>query len=174
MKKNNKSSGPGRPQYQIKWPSGKFTFADLAIENGVNPKTGKGKNCTKLTLRKGLQRDFVKGDQSVIVRLENTFAEPAGSGIGRKQLVYMRRTQLEAKQAKDALKADVHVNVSTIPTEDAVSQSTADYEAQKAALLAPTPVMTIITPISDSPVDTALAPDPVAETVPATTELVNA
>lgn len=171
MKKNSKSNGPGRPQYEIKWPRGKFTFTDLEIENGVNPKTGKGKNCTTLTLRKGLKRDQAKRGHSVIVCLKDILAEPnSKSGLGRKQLVYARRSMAEkyatAKSAPRKAKADVTVDVANTPTApvDAVSQGTVDYEAQKAALLAPTPAVTITPDPTPAPVaeDAAPAPEAVA------------
>lgn len=177
--------GPGRPQYQIKWPTGKFTFTDLEIENGVNPDTGKGKDCTTLTLRKGLKRDQGKRGYSLIVLLKGVLAEPNNKkGLGRKQLVYARRTVADkfvAKPAKPATKevktpaprkakkvsapkSDVTVDVATPQPEpveavNEVSQDTVDYEAQKAALLEPTPAV-IITPdaeVTDNPDEVAEA-----------------
>jgi hypothetical protein len=177
MNKNSKSNGPGRPKYEIKWPRGKFTFTDLEIENGVNPKTGKGKNCTTLTLRKGLRRDQAKRNQSMIVCLKDILAEPnSKKGMGRKQLVYAPRSIADKcatqpsvpRKAKTSTprkaKTDVTVNVSNTPPTpaNAVSQSTLDYEAKKAALLAPTPAVTITSDPS---------PAPVAEPL---TEMVNA
>lgn len=168
MKKNNKSKsksngpgGPGRPQYEIKWPRGKFTFTDLEVENGVNPETGKGKNCTTLTLRKGLKRDLAKRSHSVIAQLDGVLAEPnSKSGKGRKQLVYIRRVKTDAaKTHKGKTKADVTVDISS--TTDAVSQSTTDYEAQKAALLAPTPAVTI----TPEPTPATTAEEPSTEKV---------
>lgn len=178
MKKNSKSNGPGRPQYEIKWPRGKFTFTDLEIENGVNPKTGKCKNCTTLTLRKGLKRDHAKRGHSVIVCLKDILAEPnSKSGLGRKQLVYARRSMAEkyatAKSAPRKAKADVSVNVSTAPV-DAVSQSTVDYEAQKAALLAPTPAVTITPDPTPAPVAETPAPEAVAAETAAVAETAQA
>ena len=177
MKKNSKSNGPGRPQYEIKWPRGKFTFTDLEIENGVNPKTGKGKNCTTLTLRKGLKRDQAKRGHSVIVCLKDILAEPnSKSGLGRKQPVYARRSVAEKYATKTSAprkaKADVTVNVSTTAPVDAVSQSTVDYEAQKAALLAPTPAVTITPePVAETP---APAPEAVAAETAAVAETAQA
>ena len=169
MKKNSKSNDPGRPQYEIKWPRAKFTFTDLEIENGVNPNTGKGKNCTTLTLRKGLKRDQAKRGHSVIVCLKDILAEPnSKSGLGRKQLVYARRSMAEKYANKTSAprkaKADVPVNVSTAPV-DATSQATVDYEAQKAALLAPTPAVTITPDPTPAPV-AEVAPEPVTEAAP--------
>lgn len=184
MNKNSKQikhDGPGRPHYVVRWPRGKFTFTDLEIENGVNPKTGKGKNCTTLTLRKALKRELSNRRSGAVVHLKDTLADPnSKSGLGRKQYVYTRRTGVTAskasapRKAAAAAAADVTVNV---------SQATQDYEAQKAALLAPIPVVTITpaptpapvapevtpeaAPVAADPAPTAEAtPAPVAETAP--------
>lgn len=177
----NKNSGVGRPKYPVKWPGRKFTMQDLMVFNGVNPKTGKGKLCTKLTLVKALQRDMfhpqeknpLKPDferprrNSVIVRVKNETREPnSKSGLGRKTFVYIRREKL--------------ANVTKVVTVKPVAKpakvaSTVDYEAQKAALLAPVPVVTIAPP---APIVAEVAPTPAPEpvvdntgTLPATSTL---
>lgn len=167
MKKNSKSNGPGRPRYSVKWPRGKFTFTDLEIENGVNPKSGKGKECTTLTLRKAVKRELGNRRSGAIVLVKDTLAEPnSKSGLGRKQLVYTRRPGVTAQKATAAPRKakvtapDVTVNV---------SQATTDYEAQKAALLAPTPAVTITPDPTPAPEATP-APEPVAETVAETAQ----
>ena len=84
----------GRPKYEVKWPNGKFTFLKLMVENGVDPKTGKGEKCTTLTLRKNMKAELKKKD-SVIVRLD-ALAEPnSENGLGRKGYVFIRRSQLK-------------------------------------------------------------------------------
>jgi hypothetical protein len=45
-----------RPGLQLRIPSGKFTIAELCAVNGVDPKTGKGPKCSKLTLINALKR----------------------------------------------------------------------------------------------------------------------
>jgi hypothetical protein len=104
-KTNKSSNGPGRPAYQIKWPTGKFTFQDLEILNGVDPETGKGKVCTKLTLRKGLARDLALNSKSLIVKTKETRAPDSESGLGRKSFVFIRRSKLQATKAKKSAKA---------------------------------------------------------------------
>jgi hypothetical protein len=177
MNKNKaQNRGPGRPQYQIKWPKGKFTFTDLETENGVNPNTGKGKECTTLTLRKGLKRDLAKRNRSEIVILKGVLAEPnSKNGLGRKQLVYARRVvadKFEAKAksvapAKDKAKSKPAPEVSTATPVDAVSKDTTDYEAQKAALLATTPAVTITPAPEAKHAEAEVATAPTAEPVTA-------
>jgi hypothetical protein len=157
MNKNSKQNGPGRPKYIPSIPHGKFTFTDLEVENGVNPKTGKGKKCTTLTLRKWLKRELSNRRTGAVMLLKDTLAEPNGkSGLGRKQLVYTHRTGVAAPKASAPRKAK-----DTAPTAD-VSQSTKDYEATKNALLADTAV-TIATP------DPTPAPAPEVTPAPETT-----
>lgn len=152
MSKNTKTvktekRGPGRPAKQIKWPNGKFTFANLMVRNGVNLTTGKGSFCTKLTLNKALARDLALGKKSVIVRLAET-RKPKG-GIGRSSFVYELRNK--TAQAKPAKRNKTTVTVGT------------DYEAQKAALLTPTPAVVITTP---EPAPVTETPAPVVEQAP--------
>jgi hypothetical protein len=155
MKKQEKvSNGPGRPQYEIKWPRSKFTFTDLMIANEVDPKTGKGNLCSKLTLVKGLKREL-KGNSSLIIKLKDVFAPPnSKNGLGRKQLVYSRRSMV--RNPNNTKNEEVTTDV---------SQDTKDYEAQKAALLAPSseivmaPEVVVITPEpipAPEPIPTAL------------------
>lgn len=179
MKKNSKAQnrGPGRPKYTPVIPRGKFTFTDLEEANGVNTKTGKGKNCTTLTLRKWLKRELSNRRSGAIVLLKDVLADPnSKSGLGRKQYVYTRRAGVTAPKAaapKATRKAKATADV---------SQSTQDYEATKAALLADTSVSVATpdptpapapeatpeaAPVAADPAPTAEAtPEPVAETAP--------
>ena len=98
--KTNSNRGPGRPKYQPIIPTSRFTMTELCEVNGVNLQTGKGKNCSRLTLIKFLARDAKRKDHSLIVRLTNTFAEPKSEdGLGRKSFVYQLRSFYEAVNA---------------------------------------------------------------------------
>ena len=102
VNKVNAIRGRGRPAYQTKWPIGKFTLTDLMVLNGVNPETGKGKFCSKLTLIKGLERDRNFKGNSIIVKTEETRKPISESGLGRKCFVYVRRSKLnKATKHKD-------------------------------------------------------------------------
>lgn len=165
-----KNKGPGRPKYRPNIPKGKFTFTDFEIANGVNPKTGKGKDCTTLTLRKWLKEDLSKRGHSTIVHLKDTFAEPTSkAGLGRKQYVYQRRAGVsvkavahapetpaagKSKATKKSRKTAKTPADTVIPVVEvnAISPETANYEAQKAELLAPV---------------VSIAPAPMVDTPPA-------
>lgn len=203
-----KNKGPGRPKYRPNIPKGKFTFTDFEIANGVNPKTGKGKDCTTLTLRKWLKEDLSKRGHSTIVHLKDTFAEPTGKGgLGRKQYVYTRRAGVsvkavahapetpaagKSKTTKKSRKTAKTPADTVIPVVEvnAISPETANYESQKAELLAPVvdiapaplavdpPAMVDKTESTESPVaETAeeqpptepaeTAPQPIPEAAPA-------
>lgn len=89
-KTEKKYDRPGRPMYVPKFPEkDTFTFMDFLVSNGVNPKTGKGKNCTVLTLRKWLKRDKAKGDESTLILVES---QSTGKR-GRKAHVYTLRKE---------------------------------------------------------------------------------
>lgn len=134
--KTKNSTGPGRPAYQVKWPTGKFTFTQLMERNGVNPKTGKGKDCTRLTLYKHLQV-ATKGTKSEIVRIKDETRKPnSKTGMGRKAFVYIRREKLNGMKAASKSRVSVKLN------NKANDNTSASYEATKAALLAPTPAPT--------------------------------
>lgn len=173
MNKNSKQvkhNGPGRPRYEVKWPRGKFTFTDLEIENGVNPDTGRGKECTTLTLRKALKRELTNRRSGAVIHLKDALADPnSESGLGRKQYVYTRRTGVATAKASAPHKAK-----SKAPAD--VSESTTKYEATKAALLADTsvPVTSNPTPAPAPEVNptpeaapVAVDPAPTAEATPA-------
>src|ERR1035438_9983871 len=61
-----KHNHPGRPKYTLRFPTRKeFTFQDILECNGVetnakSAKFGKGKDCSLLTIRKGLKRDMYR------------------------------------------------------------------------------------------------------------------
>lgn len=173
MSKNkNKSTvannGPGRPRFTPKIPQGRFTLRKFCEFNGVNPDTGKGDNCSRLTLIQFINRDAAeKKNKSVLVKLPDTVKPHGEKGLGRKAFLYCRREKLATLNTKDSTKAP-KAKASKVSVD--VGTSTADYEAQKAALLAPTPAVDI-TPTA--PEETpAVAPEaapaevaPAAETV---------
>ncbi len=151
---------PGRPMYDPSFPRTKeFTFTDFEVANGVNPKTGKGKECTTLTLRKWLKRDKARMGKSILVLLKGVTADPnSRKGLGRRAHLFSLRSK---------------VNTTRTPrvTQDApsdVSPETKSYEATKAALLADTsvPVTAPATPEPQPEVTPTPAPAPV-EAVPA-------
>ena len=112
-KNNNKSTTatteavrPGRPKYAPKFPrTNKWTMADFMEVNGVNPETGKGENCAKLTLIQFRNRDVKLGEKSVIVKLDELRAPASVGGLGRRAFVYCLRSKLDEIQAADAAKA---------------------------------------------------------------------
>lgn len=152
MNSKNKSEssvkqGPGRPRYAPKIPSGKFTFDRLCELNGVDTETGKGENCSALTLRKFLKRDMYteKGNPrntSEIVLLKDEKREPdSEKGLGRKALVYIRRDKLDTlKQGKSQGKSSV--KSVTVPVADISTPAPA-----------PAPVADApVAPVADAPV----------------------
>jgi hypothetical protein len=164
MKQTQVSNGPGRPKYQVKYPNRKFTMTDLMEKNGVNPKSGKGKFCSKLTLVKALVRDSKLGTSSEIVKLDETREPNSKSGMGRKTFVYIKRDKLNTVKtvAKSAPAKSAKVKVKTKTKVKPVT-TTSDYEAQKAALLAPVPAVTITPEPTPAP---APEPEPVAVIAP--------
>lgn len=168
MKKNTaKHSHPGRPKYVPVIPRGKFTMIEFCIANGVNPKNGKGKNCSKLTLIKFLKR---KEGKALVQKVKDELAEPTSKkGLGRKAFLFQRREgvtmptptiTLRAK-GKSAKAASATPAPKRKYTRKATSTATADYEATKAALLAPA---VTITPDPTPAPEATPAPEPVAET----------
>lgn len=139
MNKNaTKSRGPGRPMYQPVIPKGKFTMADFCEANGVDVKTGKGKNCSKLTLIKFMGR---KQGKAMIRKVKGELAAPANkNGLGRKSFLYERIPGTVATKSTKAVKA-----AKSTKAPKAAKSTASDYEATKAALLAPTPAV-VITP----------------------------
>lgn len=153
---------PGRPLYVPKFPRKvEWTVTDFCVANEVDPETGKGPKCSKLTLIKWMSRDKARKGRSVVKRLDHT-APPVGAGLGRRAFLFSLRDKL-ATDATDAAPVTPEVSSETAPTDAApapveVSPETTAYEAQKAELLGtPVPVVEIAAPV-------------VAETVPVTPE----
>lgn len=148
MKNKNKQRGPGRPMADINVPNKKFTFADLVEANS---------HVTPQTLRKFLKRDFARKGKSEIVLVKDETREPnSKQGLGRKTFVYMRRSKMNS--LKSARKSTVSIPL-------APAKTTADYEATKAALLAPEPITAPAieipapaTPEATAPAEASIAP----------------
>jgi len=149
MKRNIKR-GPGRPMAEITIPTKKFTFVELCEANS---------HVTPLTLRKFLKRDAARKGKSEVILVKDETREPiakrkANAGLGRKVFVYVRRSRANA--LRTARKSNVTV---------ALSPKTANYEATKAALLAPTPTPT---PAVTTPATASTPAAPVTPTAPVT------
>ena len=185
MKKNSaENTGPGRPRYQMKYPTTKrWTFQDLEETNKVDLETGKGPNCTKLTLTKNMDRDLWirevlkngkrgkiirSNPKSVAVRLTDIFAEPTSKdGLGRKGYVYSLRAKLDGKvgqpvKGQPAKGQPVKTRKARTPKTTGLSDATKQYEEIKAILATPTPA-----PAPETPAP--VAETPAAVTVPAVT-----
>jgi len=147
--KNEKSTrGPGRPSYEPRFPKSKeFTFADFAEANGIDLKTGKGEQCTPLTLRKWLKRDQATKGHSVLVLVKGVTADPQGKkGLGRRALVYSLRDKASATSKPHT-------------TKGSLSKATEKYEAQKAEIA--TPEATVAVPVLNvTPEAPAPTPEP--------------
>ena len=98
--KQTTQDGPGRPAYKPVVPTGKFTKRELAKENKVNlrgspikgakdynPRYGKGKLCSLLTLTKWIATQLSLGEKGTI---EQVGKLPPKGGLGAPQLVYKR------------------------------------------------------------------------------------
>jgi hypothetical protein len=116
-------------------------------KNEVDVNTGKGKFCSKLTLVKGIKRGITDGE---IVKLDETREPNSKLGLGRKTLVYIRREYIgdSNTRTKSAKSSTPAVKVAPNPVKATVRAKTptkdvADYDAKKAALLAPTPSVSI-------------------------------
>lgn len=185
MNKNSKHNGPGRPKYQPVYPrTNKWSFNDFQEANGIDLETGKGANCSKLTLRKHLDRDMYNKaghlrPNSLVMLVKGEFAPKSASGKGKRGFLFTLRSKAEAvkpevkitapkavktskpKAAKIKPTAEVTVDVGTpapVVENDAVSAETKSYEALKAELLAPNPAVVI--------------PETKTEEVPATAETI--
>lgn len=170
--KNNsvKHSGPGRPAYKPKFPAKlRWTMTDFQIRNGVDPETGKGEHCSKLTLVKFLARELANRRSGLVIKLKGETAAPSSdSGLGRKAFLHCLRSRVneldektpKTKKLATARKSTVSVKLAPTPS----------YEDTKAALgldkPAPTPVAAA--PVAPEPVVTAPAPtEPVTTEAPA-------
>lgn len=173
MKKNIKHDGPGRPAYKPKFPAKlKFTMTDFCVRNEVNPETGKGPNCSKLTLVKYLDAQLKNRRSGLICKVKDETAAPASeSGLGRRSFLYYLRSRASeivekatAKSTKPARKSSGLKTAAKSPVSVPLT-STADYEAQKKALgIDSTPTVSV--PMAPAPAPT---PAPVAETAPVAT-----
>lgn len=160
MKKNIKRNGPGRPAYQPKFPSKlKWTMADFCARNGVDPETGKGPNCAKLTLVNFLRDDLKNSRTGLIAKVKDETAAPnSEKGLGRPSFLYYlrsRKAEIVAKATeksprksnlKSAAKSPVSVTLNT----------TEGYEAMKKSLGVDAPTVPVTAP--EPTVDTATAP----------------
>lgn len=180
MKKNIKRNGPGRPAYEPKFPAKlKWTMADFCRRNEVDTETGKGPNCSKLTLVKFLKKDLKNRRSGLVGKLKDETAPPdSDSGLGRRSLLYFLRAradEIEAKaEAKPARKSNGLKTAAKSPVSVKLS-TTADYEATKAALGIDTPAPTATepaptAPLVSVPIVAEPTPTPVAVTPAATVE----
>lgn len=139
---------PGRPLYVPKFPRKKeWTLKDFCLANEVNPDTGKGPRCSKLTLIKWLGRDKARKGRSLVKRLDHTAAPDSEKGLGRKAFLFSVRE----KMATDAADTETPADDSTPEATPAETPETSAYEAQKAALLGTAaPVVDITTPAPEA------------------------
>ena len=140
---------PGRPLYVPKFPRKvEWTLKDFCVANEVDPETGKGPRCSKLTLIKFLARDKARKGRSLVKRLDHTAAPDSEKGLGRKAFLFSLREKMATEASDSATPA---ANPETSAASD-VSAETSAYEAQKAALLgSPAPVVDITTPDAPTP-----------------------
>lgn len=128
----------GRPEKAIKWPTTKYFTMDDMVKANLGI-------CSKLCIIQHLQRDAKLGKKSMIVKTDEK--RDNASGRGRKLEVYMKRAKV--------------ADIKPVTT-------TKQYEAMKAALATPAPVIETTAPvaIADIPaIDTVATPDVVAEVV---------
>lgn len=139
---------PGRPLYVPKFPRKvEWTLKDFCVANEVDPQTGKGPRCSKLTLIKWLGRDKARKGRSLVKRLDHTAAPDSEKGLGRKAFLF----SLRDKMATDAADTATTAADSTPEATPAETPETSAYEAQKAALLGtPAPVVDITTPAPEA------------------------
>jgi hypothetical protein len=129
-KKNNEVRSVGRPAATINYPNRKFTLTDLAAENT---------HVTKLCLIKHLEKDKLLNKKSLIVRLGKDEKRASASGKGAKQWVYQKRSRQgigSVTHSKAIVVEAVKIETPTAtPTPTVEPPISANYEAQKAALL---------------------------------------
>jgi hypothetical protein len=166
--------GPGRPKYEPLFPrTNKWTFNQFCEVNGINLETGKGPDCSVLTLRKFLKRDMFSNSgrvrsNSLVIDTGELAPPSSDTGLGRKSKLLQLRSKLASKSdstpviKKSDTAKEITVNVGTDNTPDVTpdieptpieTSNTAEYEAQKAALLGtplPTPSVTECDTINDS------------------------
>lgn len=111
--KMNKRNKAGRPRYTPTVPNGKFTFGQFCEANGMTRDADgnySGGKCTPLTLRHFLRDQKNKGSRSEVVVVKGVTKAPNGeSGLGRKAMVYIRRSKQAAiNKAKRTVKVQVN------------------------------------------------------------------
>lgn len=144
---------PGRPLYAPKFPrKAEWTLKDFCVANEVDPETGKGPRCSKLTLIKWLGRDKARKGRSLVKRLDHTASPDSEKGLGRKAFLFSLREKMTADASDTEITAPATDSAPETPAPSDVSAETSAYEAQKAALLgSPTPVVDITTPAETTP-----------------------
>lgn len=190
MNKNTKNTKSkkhaGRPAYQPIFPkTDKWTFEDFQAAND-------GK-CTKLTLRNFLKGDMKTEDgkfrgNSIVKLIKNEFGEKHSSGMGRRPLLYhLRSVAVVSTPSVETPKASKPAKVKKVKTPKApktskprkskgsnvsvnVGTSTADYEAKKAALLAPETAPAVVETPAQVSIEIAETPAGTPETAPAVAE----
>src|ERR1035441_5488167 len=169
-----KHNHPGRPKYTLRFPTRKeFTFQDILECNGVetnakSAKFGKGKDCSLLTIRKGLKRDMYRvhpktgkilgvNPRSKVVLVKGVTAEPNSSGLGRRQLVYCLRVNKDSLKPVKPVVKPVTATVPKAPRKPRPPKSTSQtptadaLAAIHAALVAPTPGLAPEAPLTITP-----------------------
>lgn len=145
------NQGPGRPSAKVLWPKGKFTFLALCVLNGATDAEGndlpkKERRMCKLTLRNHLKRDMFKEDADGELTIPNPKSEiivvkgekgdcVAENGLGRKPILYVRRSVAAASRKAKATVRKAKANV-TVPVADA---------APAAPVITPEPVADPVT-----------------------------
>ncbi len=145
-KTENSSPRVGRPMYNPVIPEGDFTKKELARANGVcvkgsgvkgsddyNSNYGKGKHCTLLTLQHWLDRQLASRKNGLVVRLSEK-RKPT-NGLGAPQFVYRNRINVEInKIVNNPVAIDIAEAID-------ISNATKEYEAIKASLAIPDPIV---------------------------------
>jgi hypothetical protein len=142
----NSTASVGRPSAKVLWPKGKFTFLALAVLNGAMSADGKilpkkeRRMCT-LTLRNHLKRDMFKEDAAGEFTVPNPKSEitvikgekgdvTAENGLGRKPILYIRRSVAAAsRKAKATSRKAKATTVSVSVTDNVATPATAETVA---------------------------------------------
>ena len=136
-KSTKPARGVGRPKAKVIWPKGRFTFLALGILNGTFDKDGnelpkEEQRMCKLTLRNHLKWDMFNKDKngkytvpnknSEIVLLKDELGKPTNeAGLGRKPLIYIKRSVLAAsrKAKRTAALKKAQASTVSVPVADA-------------------------------------------------------
>ncbi len=93
MKSNKQTKrGVGRPESKVVWPNGRFTREQAFQLNGCYATPPR---VCKLTVINHLNA-ALKGNESVLIKLDELGKTKTKSGKGRKPYVYLRRSQWDA------------------------------------------------------------------------------